>query len=404
MAGNATRIKTRKKDEKGLALITVLAVIAILSILVLEFSSSVLVDLDISSNFRDRTQAEYNARAGLQYAIKVLRDDDPVVDSLQDPWAEPHEIFIGDLIKHYKDVDDEEDEESYFDEEEKPEPVDKDLGKAYILIIDEERKLNINRIMANTLVPSPEYREIVESLLRNLDYPELDVENLVENIIDWIDDNDDGTAEESTYYEHLEKPYEPKSAPINSIYEMLLIKDMSRMILFGNKPFPLQESGSEDEEEEQYDYDRYEYEDFDQDEMTIYGLCNFITPYTRRQSNVNTAPREVFMALLDDQEMLVDEIIERRLEGPFDRYLDLRLILETVSKDYYNLKSKYFTIRSRNFWVESIGEFGNARVRFLALLQRAGRNEVKILYQRIENMRIDEDIHFIGDAAKYRRR
>ena len=98
-------VKTRWRDDEGLALLTVLAVLAILSIMVLEFSSSVMLDLDISANFRNQTQAEYNARAGLQYAVKLLRDTKSTSDTLQDPWAEPQEIYIGDLVRHYKNAE-----------------------------------------------------------------------------------------------------------------------------------------------------------------------------------------------------------------------------------------------------------------------------------------------------------
>ncbi len=393
-----------RRSEDGLALITVLAVIAILSILVLEFSTPVNIDLEISSNFNNQIQAEYNARAGIEYAIQVLRDDTTTEDSLQDAWAEPQEIFVGDLVKHYE-YEDESEEEIGFAEEEKPEPVDRGLGKAYVLIIDEDRKLSINKLMANVLNPDETFKGFVLNLLRNLDYEELDAEDLVDNIIDWMDQDQDGKAEKSSYYEYLEEPYEPRNSGIKSIHELLLIKGMTRLILFGNTPFPLQESGKEDEDEEEpYDYDYYEEEYSESDKKIIYGLCNFINTSFKRQININTAPREVLTAVFDDQELLVDDIIEHRQTEPFRSYDRVKAVLEMVSKGYYSTKARYISLRSNLFRVESIGEYRNARVKVITLLEKKGRNEITVVYQRVENMSSHEEISFIGEAARRRRR
>jgi type II secretory pathway component PulK len=392
----STYIHGRWKED-GLALITVIAVIAILSIIVLEFASRTLTDLDISANFRDRTQAQYNAEAGFNFAMKVLRDDDTSNDTLQDTWAAPQEIFIGDLVKHYR-VPEEGDKaksEREIAEEvaEIPEPVDQGFGKAYICIVDEERKLNINRLVPSQGVPDAEFRQVLTRLLRTLEYPDFDVDGFLDNVVDWIDADDDGPTEKSSYYDYLDQPYEPSNAALSSIYQLLLVKEMNPRILFGDTPFPLQKSGAE-EENESIDYSNAETEPVNPDKKPIYGLNNFINTCTRSAININTAPREVLLALFDDQQFLVDDIITKRIESPLISNEVITSIFSSVSPDYYTTKRRYIQIRSNYFWVVSIGEYGNARVKLVGLLYRVSQNEIRVIYQRYENMSRDEEIPY----------
>lgn len=378
------------KSNSGLALITVIAVIAILSILVLEFASRTLVDVDISANFRDRIQAQYNAEAGLNYAIKMLRDDDAALDSLQDAWASPQTIFIGDLVKHYRTAQDDEgksDQEIEQEKQEMPEPVDHGFGKAYVYIVDEERKLNINRLISARGVPDDNFRAIVSRLITSLEYPDLNVEELLDNITDWIDSDDEGSAEKSSYYDYLDQPYEPANTFLTSIYQLLLVKGMSRLILFGDTPYPPQKTGLEEEEEAGNVYYEPSTENAPDAKKPIYGLFNFITASTRGAININTATREVLMALFDEQQFLVEDIITKRMESPLQNMQEqIQPIFNNVSPDYFRSKRNYIAIRSNYFWVTSIGEFGDSRVKLVALVYRASRNEIRVQYQRYENM------------------
>lgn len=412
----------KRKGEEGLALIMVLAIIAILGIMVLEFSASVLIDMDISNNFYNRTQAEYNARAGLQFAIKLLRDDPgSTSDSLQDAWAEPQEIYIGDLVKHYE-YETEKEEDFFDEEEEKPEPEDQGMGKAYILIIDEERKLNINKLVPRASTHDENVKEIITLLFTTflfnlqldqenpklLKYQNLTADELIENIIDWIDADDIGNGEASAYYDdEAGAMFEPRNAPFESIYELLLVKGMDNLLLFGDTPFPLQESGREEDEEAYGEYD-YDYdagnilpEAGETERMTepVYGLSNFITVHSSGLVNVNTAPREVLMALFDD-ETIVSEIIEARLEEPLKRFDQVKAIFsDRIAGGEYTKKVRYISFRSSRFWVESIGEYRNSRVKIVALVERRGNREARILYQRIENMSSKGGIPFMSKSS-----
>lgn len=384
--------------ENGLALITVIAIIAILSIVVLEFASKTLIDVDISTNFRDRTQAQYTAEAGLNYAIKMLRDDDPVLDSLQDAWASPQEIFIGDLIRHYRNPDEDEGKSEYEIEQEKeevPDPVDYGFGKAYVYITDEERKFNINRLISPRGTPDTAFREMLARLIKAQEYPDLDVDGLLDNITDWIDSDDEGSAEKISYYDYLDEPYEPDNTFITNIYQLLLVKDMNRFVLFGDTPYPPQQSGVEEDAETENVYSTYPPSNYEDDKKPIYGLSNFINASTRGAININTATPEVLMALFDDQQFVVDDIITKRLESPIQNIqTDLQPLLHSVSPEYFQSKRSSIAVRSSYFWVVSIGEYRDARVRLVALVYRASRNEIRVIYQRYENMSRFESLPF----------
>jgi len=103
--------------KKSVVLIATLAVIAILTVIVLEFNYSSRVDLDIAYNFQKVLEAEYLAKSAINFAIFLLRkDEDSSVDCLDDEWAEEVPVI----------------------------PIAG--GQVSFKIIDEDRKLNINRI------------------------------------------------------------------------------------------------------------------------------------------------------------------------------------------------------------------------------------------------------------------
>src|SRR4030042_730031 len=84
--------------RRGIALIVVLAIVAILSVLVIEFCYSVWIDMHLSATYDARPRAGQAAKAGVEYAVSLLRrDEDPRVDWLGEEWAKPIELTIGEL-------------------------------------------------------------------------------------------------------------------------------------------------------------------------------------------------------------------------------------------------------------------------------------------------------------------
>jgi type II secretory pathway component PulK len=84
------------RDERGMALVLALAVIALLCSLLVDFSYTMMVDLTLAANQRDEHQAFYAARSGIEVAKHLLQEDDTEYDALDEDGAlfEEHPGFL----------------------------------------------------------------------------------------------------------------------------------------------------------------------------------------------------------------------------------------------------------------------------------------------------------------------
>jgi len=93
---------------------------------------------------------------------------------------------------------------------------------------DESTRLNLN-----TLVLADQYQENGgRTLLMSL--PGM-TEPIADAILDWIDEDSD-TREfgaEADYYSSLDPPYAPKNGPLETVEELLLVRDITPILLFG---------------------------------------------------------------------------------------------------------------------------------------------------------------------------
>jgi type II secretory pathway component PulK len=106
-------------NERGIALVITLLVVALLTITVVEFTYSVEVDQHMTRNALSSLQASLLARSGVNLGEAfLLRDDDPQVDAYTEDWGQP-ELLNSQLIV--------------------PERM-----RLRVQIVDESGKLNIN--------------------------------------------------------------------------------------------------------------------------------------------------------------------------------------------------------------------------------------------------------------------
>ena len=69
---DAGRARTSMNNERGIALLLVLWVIALLTVICAEFSWTMRTETVITRNFRDGEQAAYSAEAGINKAVVEL--------------------------------------------------------------------------------------------------------------------------------------------------------------------------------------------------------------------------------------------------------------------------------------------------------------------------------------------
>lgn len=198
----------KPSGEKGMVLLLVLVLLALLSTLLADWAFSSLVELRQAETFRDSSRAYYLARGGVRVGRMLLQEDRNNYDSLDENWA------LG--IPSY--------------------PVGEGAS-VNIAIEDLDGRLDLNRIVdASGENPAP-YRERLRRLLEQLGAT--DAEALGDALLDWIDRNDASAqaGAESSYYQGLTPPYKAHNAPLDTLDELLLVKGFTPELLQQLTPF-----------------------------------------------------------------------------------------------------------------------------------------------------------------------
>jgi general secretion pathway protein K len=284
-------------NRKGSALIFVIWVMIFLSVIGLEFSYSMRTEANITRTFLDGTQAYYAALAGIEQGKAEIK-------------TSTGPMFLdetGLLVLNEKDV---------------PGRSGR-VGQAVYAygIVDEERKLNLNRANQPQLVSLFQYAGI--------DGERLNI--IVDSILDWKDSDDTprlNGAEES-YYRSLPFPRSAKDGFFDTVEELLLVRGISADLILGAT------SGGRE------------------------GLASLLTTKGGGEINVNTAERPVLEAVYGTTK--ADEIINGRRTGP------ITAMAGGV------VKSAYFTIMST-------GRSNNVQRTIKAIVVKTDGDTLKAVY------------------------
>jgi len=315
------------RRQRGVALLATMLAVALLTILIMDFTTSTNIAYRSAANQANQLRAYYLARSAVNVGLALLADsarqaaisNAPRVDSLQSTWALPFP------------------------------PLPLGGGWADLSIVDEARKLNINQLVApNGQVNQP----FANTLTRLLTILGIDPTGLVPALIDWLDPDSITTpgGAESDYYLRLIPPYEARNGPMPTIGDLRLVRGI--------------------------------------DEITFHRLLNFLTttpsvrvvintvpPQLLKPSvgvNINTAPPEVLMAVapqFQESPSALQTILEQRVNHPFTNLSDLSQLLGPNSAGTpsaaLSTTSDYFTIRG-------IGSFAGTRTFVYAVVRRTG--------------------------------
>ena len=217
------RLKLKTKNDRGVALIITLSIIAVLVTTTLELNRKARSSVYLARVFRERIQLHQMAMSGVHAAMAVLIADkeNSDIDSIQEDWA--HSETIETLLMEL--------------------PFDQ--GNLRVSIEDE-----LGKIQVNALVKYPEgkvfnisQRRMWEHFL-DLAIPSLDRTDdtapgpIINALKDWLDFGDDDlitglSGAESEYYLDLEPPYAVQNGPLNHLSELLLIKGISADLFEG---------------------------------------------------------------------------------------------------------------------------------------------------------------------------
>jgi len=233
-------------------------------------------------------------------------------------------------------------------------PIDLGDGTALVSVEDEERKININRlVLANGNAPDEQRLAVFRRLLDTLGIDS----SLADAVVDWTDNDDTprvGGAE-SAYYLGLPYPYRAKNDLFDTVEELRLVRGVTPEVLDKLRPY--------------------------------------VTVHSSGKVNLNTAPREVLMSLSAGKDAAdggaidaaaADAIIAYRRDHPFTKPEDIGNVTPSLGNLYRTTRLRDLVdVRSTAFHIRSTGDFGGTARTIDAIGIRSG-NDIQWRFWRLE--------------------
>jgi general secretion pathway protein K len=306
-------VKRPRNHDHGIALLATLLAISLMTLLVVEFSTSAALGYRAAANQADELRAYYLARSGIQIGLAVLEQDLLIQSHNRNQFASLDQVWARPIAA-----------------------IPVEGGTVSLSIVDEERKLAINKLFDQQKhQPDEQYAAILTRLLSNIGLSPA----LIPILIDWLDPDSiesDGGAE-ADYYLRLIPPYEPRNGQMPTIGDLRMLKGM--------------------------------------DDLTFLRMTPYLTTVQIGTGpccvNANTASPEVLAALVPELESnsdLVKQIVDVRSIRPFRQVTDL-FNLPGVGAAAEHL-NRLVTVNSDNFLISAQGDFAGARKRIYATFRR----------------------------------
>ncbi len=344
--------------KKGIALLIVLTVIAVLSAVVVEFAYNTRVSVNLGSSYRDFIIAESIARSGIEIAKKLLLQDlnsDRSQGDMSDFKVTSEELIGDDELWSQTAV-----LGSMFN------PFEQ--GQLVLSIEDEGGKINLNMLVGMDGFRDEKTAQLAVKLFTNIGVDSPD--ELVNKIVDWIDGDTFGEYE-----------YGAKNLQMDSITELGLLPDMDYLEyskIAGVPPdMPLFSRFLT-----VYPQRRYEYEEGAK-------VINWTL-------NVNTASREVLMTIVKDcdelcADSIIDEISKNHMKSGAE-FINLigSFGLELEQGVNVVVRSDVFSVISEGVVAGEPDEYGRIRggvssvIRAVLRRSEGESNNIDILYWRQE--------------------
>lgn len=301
-------------SSQGIALLMVLWVLMILMVIVLSFSYLARTEALGTLAFSNAAEKKFMAEAGIERAVMEVLYRNK---NKSLPVVEGQEVWRLDASPH---------------------TIQTENGYYTVGILDESGKVDINK--------TPEL--LLKSILLNRGLKDEDADTIVDSIQDWRDPDDLHRLHgaENDYYQSLPTPYKARNADFETLEELLLVKGMTAEILYGGG------SG---------------------------GLVTILTVNaTTGKINLNSAPREVLVAIPGMTPELADALIANRAAQPS---LSVQEILggtyAAISKYAEALETNVFTVDSTGYRSNDKGGYG---IRATIMLDM--NNKIKYLYYK----------------------
>jgi len=327
------RQRARIHNDRGIALLLVLWVIALLTVICAEFSWTMRSETVITRNFRDGEQAGYAAEAGINKAIVEL------MKNLARPKARSTLEPAG-----AEDLEQEELEPAW---EAGIGPIPFSFGEysCAVSIEDENNKIGINAFLREAKKNPAKLKALLNEKI-GLEGEERDT--VADAMIDWWDADHEITGvngAEQDYYRSLDEPHECRDGDLPIIEELLLVKGIDEQVFYGDAGNPahateisadeLQALLAGDENAQEALAQRQQREpvqdELDEERTPNLGLANIFSTFSTSTSfkiDVNTATAAQLQLLegmdAETAQAIVAARREKRFTSPADRLPEFR--------------------------------------------------------------------------------
>ena len=214
--------------RRGVVLVVVMIVVVALSLAAYAFSDVMLAESQVTHIAGRRTQAKSIAVSGIAATRALLMLDPAMLAEAGGTYDNPMRFQAIQVISEEEEVS-----TGRFavvspalDEEGNPASIRFGLE-------NESSRLNLNALL---LIEEQATAIGMESAGRDMlmALPGMS-EDIADAILDWIDDDDEPRefGAEFDYYASLDPPYAPKNGPLETVEELLLVRDVFPTLLFG---------------------------------------------------------------------------------------------------------------------------------------------------------------------------
>jgi len=298
--------------KKGAALVVVMWVLIIVAMIVSVFAFEMQMEAHIISARRKRFKAEQLALAGIELSKAMLsfKEENSAEEIIyEDPYRnEAARIAKGVAVEYSEEFGD---------------------GRVSIRIDFEESRLNIRTLT------SDDWKMIFEQA----NIPNTRWDDMIDCLDDWQDENDlhqlNGAESDDPFYR--ERGYECKNGPVDTVDELLLIKNWGEDVLYGTP------------------------------ENGISGIADRLTTWGDGKIDPSTASPAVLYSLSIPEET-VEAVLEIRRGIDGEDGTDDDGITQ-ADFDAIGLDPKLFTLSPRYASVISIGRVGNVKNRISCIFK-----------------------------------
>jgi general secretion pathway protein K len=328
------------RRQNGIALVVVLLIVALISVIAVEMSSRLQLNVARTVNLKSNNQAYWYALGAEQFAknslvsLKALTSDNI---NLSQPWAETFEYpVVGGSIKAQLI-----DMQSCFNLNA--------INSAYIANTDESDPPETPKQPAESDPPTNEElsrltqaQESFQRLLENFIQDSLLVDTIRDSLIDWIDEDSSprNYGAEDADYESQANPYLAANSPLGHPSEIRLINGMEQIAKLGGLS-ELQKV-----------------------------IC--VLPENNLKINVNTITTDnavVLSALLGDTLDAGISIVESRPPEGFQKIEDFFALSEVIALELDPEKQQWFDVTTEYFKLNTTAKFQGSQFKLSTIFK-----------------------------------